>query len=235
MRSAREGQPYPLTLTFEVGGNTVRPTSSDIEVLIYDHQGSLLTTVQASADAPLVVVPAEIQTVTAGLTFEKRIVVWGFDTSSGWQTRREVYHILPMFPYSVTPQDVRAYIGVSASELPDTDIALDESFINLQQQIPSLLSDLTTGTVRELWANEALKLKTVIAVLPSMMQRVHQLEADGVLQVRRNTVKDFDYVLTAAKERLRALMADLAPVVMEVASGIPAFSVSRDRDAITGV
>lgn len=234
MKRARELQSVRLTLSFTVGGLLVDPPTTSIEAALYDHTGQLLHAYQLEAVDPNLNIAASHQTIASGRDFEKRTLRYGFPSPEGWQDRQLVYHVYPVLNFVTTPDDVRAFIGMSEAELPDQDLDLDEIYFHVADEIgrTELDAALISGTSAERKANEAIKLRAVIEVYPSLMQRLQQMESDGVLQVRKQVVKDLSHVLTAAKTRYAAVLGEITPT--PTSTPVPLFTVVQSPDPITG-
>lgn len=195
---------------------------------LYGHGGELLTTVTSEVKTPSTqvtfTVPAAFHVLSGDRLFERRRL----DTT--------VYLVYPDFPYHVTEQEVRDYIGVYDNELPDEAIDLDKAFLLLMQDLgPDRMAQLLTGTSwDELNLNEALMLRAVLDIGPSLILRVAQMEADGVLQHRRMQIDNLDALLEGAKLRYRQLLGSLADPLVTTSYGSPLLTVVRGFDPVTG-
>ncbi|WP_189348028.1 hypothetical protein, partial [Mesorhizobium sp. M2D.F.Ca.ET.232.01.1.1] len=126
-----------------------------------------------------------------------------------------MYRLTPQILYTVTPKDVRGFLGVNEGELPDEDVDLAGAYLNLEFSIgrDKLAAALTSGEEAELRANEAVLYSTVLELIPSLANRVAQEETDGALSFKRNARKDFSDLKKSAEDRLSAALAAINPVV----------------------
>lgn len=201
-----EGESLTYTLPLMVGGGIVVPDEGSLSYTLYDHAGQTLETVSPASTT--ITIDGTQHSLEAGRAFEKRTLLVRFSFQGRPHSYREVYRVTPFINYSVTPQDVRAFIGIDAQELPDDAVDIFKAYVTLNSRV-DLTAALSAGTLLELKANEAICMVAVLDVVPSLLQRVMYFEADGVLQFRRHSVKTFEHIEQAARARLETLLVEL--------------------------
>lgn len=228
-----EGEDLNYPLPFRVDGNLVPPDEGTAVCSIYDHEGMLLDTSNPTGSHHIIA--GSLNTITPPREFEKRTVILSFTYFGQPHRVRTAYRITPMVQYGATPDDVRDYIGVAEDELPDRAIDLFRAYTYLKSRIgvqvlnPALIS----GNTAEMLANEAMVLAATLDAIPSLMQRVKQMEADGLYQFRRQTVKSFDDLRNQTQARLDELLAELDPNGARL-DNTPVMTVVSGTDIITG-
>lgn len=205
-----EGDALDFPLDFKVGGSLVAPDEGSAHIVVHGHDGTKIT------DEPAVgssfTLDAQMHGIALGRLFEKRIIVLTFRVNGKLYSQRTAYRVTPFVSYSASADDVRHFIGVSDTDLPDAAVDLFKAYTALVDRVgqSQVTEALNSGTRSELAANDALTMLATLDVIPSLMQRVPAMEADGVLQYRRNSVKDFRELEGAAKARLETALSELA-------------------------
>lgn len=227
-----EGEPLDFPVPFFVEGDLVVPDAGSAKMSVYDHEGNKV--VEQSINQDHVIINGTFHTIAEGREFEKRIIIVSFRAGGKLYTVRNSYQVVPFLPFSVSADDVRAFIGIKSAELPDDEIDLFSAYIKLSNMVGSerLKDRLTSGTVYELRANDAICMVAVLDIIPSLMQRVLLHEADGVLQFRRHVIKDFNALEEAARARLAEDLIDLG--VNPTGAPLALFSKITSTDVITG-
>ena len=142
---------------------------------------------------------------------------------------RKSFHISGFLNYSVTEQDVRTFIGITESELPDTEIDLVEAYFDLSDQVDI---DAFVGTeAQQRLANKALVAQTVINLLPGLPQLLSKKDEDGTSAVERFT-PDFEALARRAHQVRDAAVNSFRTT--EVADVI-LIAVATRIDPFTGV
>jgi len=175
----RDGEPFVAdtgTTTYEVRGQ----------------DGTLLdsgsVTVGPADVAAAVEVPAASNAIST--RFEKRtVIVRGLTGGRPFQARGQ-YRLTPWMNMSATNDDVRAFIGVGAGELPDTVIDLVDAFLQLEERTTqaTLEAALASGTSLEIKANDGIVAQAVLNLIPSLHQRISLKESDGPASAQREKI-----------------------------------------------
>lgn len=230
----QEGEALTLPLPFRVGGDLVVPDAGSVTISIYAHDGTKLVDAEP-VTTPDYEISAAHHTIAANRVFEKRSFVLTFRYGGKLFTVRESYRITPFLHYSASAEDVRNFIGISAEELPDDAVDLFKAYVALRERVPAatLTAALTSGDVAEIRANDALVMLAVIDTVPSLLQRVAAMEADGILQFRRQTVKGYEALAAAAEHRLAVALSELG-VVQSGTDAATMITKVTPSDPITG-
>lgn len=226
-----EGESLTYTLPLMVGGGVVVPDEGSLSYTLYDHAGQVLHS--ETPTSPTITVDGTHHTLATGRAFEKRTLLVRFSFQGRPHSYREVYRVTPFINYSVTANDVRAFIGIDSQELPDDEVDIFKAYVSISSKV-DLTTALNSGTLLELKANEAICMMAVLDVVPSLLQRVMYFEADGVLQFRRHSVKTFEHIEQAARARLDTLLAELTEEDPSIGSYDMLTLISSTQDMVTG-
>lgn len=148
---------------------------------------------------------------------------------------RAVYRFRFLRPLNlmIDAAQVRSYIGLNSSELPDDDVDLVRGYLEVADLlgIEVLEEKLATVGLDRIKANDLVLLKTVLNLGPSLDLRVAQKEGDGTLSFARFTKIDFTRILAAAAAQFGSLLAEL----LETTVADPVLLiVSSPADPVTG-
>ncbi len=233
-----------VTLSFNYG-DSKEPTIPDVGSVTYtllNHSGVPITgltnvpvTTTNTTFKSSVSIPAINNTIDTLKIFERRVLVIYYQKNSQHYTQYIQYRLVPYANYSVTPNDVRQFIGVNKNELEDEDIDIFNSFVRVQTVLGStLLSNaLSSGTTLELAANDAILMTAVIDIIPSLQNRVAQSEKNGIMGFSRIKITDYEALLNEARNRY-VLATGL---LLDVDTGLIDFTLivtTQDTDVITG-
>ena len=227
-----------LNIILSQDGEPFIPDVGSVKYNLYDHTGTpLISNVAVETTTTTfsiqVTVPATDNVIASGRRFERRTIV--VVAARGGKFHRQVvsYRLTPFLNHSVLPSQVRAFMGAQEKELPDEDIDLFAAYLMVEKDFNAdrLTAALASGTTQELAANECIKLRAVLDVIPSMKQRIAQSETNGVIGFERPTMTDFGEVERAAQARyysakMEALgLTETAPTLI---------LTTTDADPITG-
>lgn len=115
------------------------------------------------------------------------------------------YGIMEAIPIPLEPENVRRFLGCSASELPDYDIDVYSSYLSSCEKFgkENFKELLLLGNRKALAAEATIYLITALVCLPSLKLRVSQTETDGVVRFSRFTNMNWE----ALEESLQAQLA----------------------------
>lgn len=224
-----------LSVAFVRDGQPVIPEPNTVEFTVYDHTGVPIHTGSVATGAAdygvRILVPAEKNAITT--SFSKRTVIVRATSGGMPIEERVVYRLMPFALHSVTPQDVRSYLGLDDSDLPDDDIDIAKAYLELQIEVGRGQFDaaLSSGEEPEIRANDAIIYKTVLDLIPSLQNRVAQAETDGGLSFKRNPVRDYNSLATLTRERLSSA---LSLITIGVEPSYTFMTTTNDADPITG-
>lgn len=182
-----------------------------------------------------IVVDASNNVLPTDTRFSKRFVcVTGTDAGKPF-TIVVPYVLVPWQNTTVTPDEVRSFIGVDRGELGDADIDLTTAYFDTVDALgdESTLTDaLASGLVAETHANNAIRMKAVSTAIPSLQLRLSQSENDGSMAIER--LKGVD--LEAIAERARQIFATaITALSNRVGVNRTLFIVTTPTDPVTGV
>lgn len=230
-----------LPITFMRGSEPLVPDVGSVTYSVYDHTGAVINDQEdievittSTTFRTTITVPAVANAITAPRRFERRLVVVQFEVGGAAEIRNFPYRIIPSLNHSVTPQQVRGFVGVNTHELADEDIDIIAAYITVENRVTQAVLDaaLITGTIVELAANELIRMAAVLNTLPGLKQRLAQEEKNGVKSFARPIIKDFAQLAADAQARY-----DEALGVMVGADGetnLTLVIVTQDIDPITG-
>lgn len=235
MLTFEAGAAVTLPVTLINNGQPAVPDPGTAVLSVYAPDGTQLYT-EGLTTGPtdhrlFVTIPAEHNTITTA--FSRRKVVVTASRGGSPFSASTFYRLMPAMNFTVRPADVRNFLGVNDSELPDEDIDLAQSLLDLEFILgrEPLAAALISGEESELRANEAILYHAALTIIPSLMNRVAQQDSDGSLTFRRHSRKDFSDLKRIAEGRLSAAVAVVSP------QNDPGFSLlitTQDADPITG-
>jgi len=239
MKDFIAGEDIRFPVSFMVGGQPALPDEGTVTYSLRDHEGNPIA---ALTDVPVVTtptthyveldIPGEHNTLTPGKRFERRIVFVKFKSNGISRGIRDTYRLIPFLNHSVTPAQVRSFLGVNDTELPDEDIDLTEAYFAVEDQLGSdtLSNHLVSGTTQELAANMMIRMRAVLNIIPSLKQRVAQEESSGQKSFLRPVIRDFDALRVEAEKRYLAASEELSSGQM---LSLNLVVVTQDTDPIT--
>lgn len=235
MRTFVAGKDVTLPVPLTYNGQPAVPDSGTAVLHVLGPDGSEVYTqnlMTGPTDAVIVVtVPAANNAITT--SFSRRTVMISAERAGIPFESIVVYRLVPAINYTVTPADVRGFLGVNENELPDQDVDLTAALMDLEFNFTraTMTTALTSGEEAEVRANEAILYTAVLKLIPSLANRVAQEESDGALSFKRNSRKDFTEIRLAAQAGLSAAIAVISPVIDP---GFAVLITTQDADPITG-
>ncbi|MBN9548148.1 MAG: hypothetical protein J0H31_04495 [Alphaproteobacteria bacterium] len=235
MRTFEAGRDVTIPVNLTYNGQPAVPDSGTAVLSVSAPSGDVLLTEDLTTGPTDVVIVVTIPAVHNQITtsFSRRVVRITAERGGIPFDAVTMYRLTPQILYTVTPKDVRGFLGVNEGELPDEDVDLAGAYLNLEFEIgrDTLTAALTSGEEAELRANDAVLYSTVLDLIPSLANRVAQEETDGALSFKRNARKDFAELKKSAEDRLSAALAIINPVVDP---GYAILITTTDADPITG-
>lgn len=219
------------TLIPDAGSVTYTVRGTDGTILI--GPAAIVTT--ASDTGVSISVPGVNNTIANNRQFEKRTVLVSMTSGLHPYNYRATYRVIPFINMTVTSDDVRMFCGASVDEITDDDIDLTQAYFQVAAQVQllnvyaSLDTALSSGTVTEMFANEAILGTTVLNLLPGLMGRLPINRKDGVSQFQRAPI-DFKQLEIDAADLVARGTAAAAGVVIALPN---ALAVTRSFDPVT--
>lgn len=242
MRTFLENEDVPLVVPFTRDDEPFVPDVGSVRWTLRNQAGAKVLgfvgeQVVTNEDTTqiAITIPAAQNELEAGSRFEKRtVVVTGTVGGHKFEILRP-YRLIAWLNHSVSPDNVRAYVGVDSGELPDSVIDIPSAYFRIerivgQQRLEVLLTEAGHG---EQDANRAITSQAVLDLIPSLRQRLSQKESDGSMEVTRAKL-DIDALQAAAQSELETLFLTIAPSPTNPVDRVW-FSVAPMIDPITGV
>jgi hypothetical protein len=234
------GTPTALTIPFIIGNQPVAPDVGSVTYTLKDQLGAPMVGLTDIAYVTTgttyqmqILVPSSAHQIDPARRFERRGVVVNFKLNGEEVQLTRAYRIVPEPLHTVTPAEVRAFIGIEEHELPDAHIDLLSAFLVVEKDVGAaeLAAALTSGTTDEISANTLVRMRAVLDVLPSAKQRMAQSEKNGVKEFSRVDLKELDKLKGEAEKRYQEALEEIV-IVTEVTPSL--FLVTANTDAITG-
>lgn len=235
------GEVAAVAAEFLIDGEYVTPDGGNITVTIRGNTGVIISGYDSlpitSLDPNKVVysVPADVNEIAVDALFETRYATFYYTVDANPYTVPVVYRLTPFLGLQLTPNNVRDLIGVQETELPNSVIAMEESYFDLLSiygtDFTTAMSSSNRATIA---ANKMVALKAAINVLPSLQARMFKIETSHNETRERNKM-DFERL----KNDLMQALAEAAEVMLEEVGNAAAFNTSHflvvtPTDPITG-
>lgn len=233
MLTFTEDTAVSFPVDFLVDGVHVVPTSATVTVR--DETGA---TIAGLVDAPLdvssthtlVSVPGTDNAVPLGSDYVNRYLQVTFLHEGRTHQRHFVYRVRPFIPIAVTPDDVRAELGLDSREMPDDVIDLYGAYLDLKADY-DMETALITGTQAALAANRAIAVKAALEMIDSLVFRVAIKMRSEDSALERMTSFDPDKIRIRLGQKLGRLLDVIAGDTTE---GSAVLILATPTDAITG-
>lgn len=236
MRTYVPGIDISIPVSFAQDGRPHVPDEDSATYTLLDASatpvlGHIDQSVVVSVNKATISLPAAVNEITT--TFSKRTVVISYTVAGNPYEMRVVYRLMPSLNFTITPSDVRSYLGVNEGELRNDDVDLVRAYIAIQEEVgvTSLVDALSSGEIAEIRANEAILYWAALDLIPSLKLRVAQSEKDGPLSFTRPALKNFDELEQTTRARLTAA---LDSVTGRAETSSPLLITTNDADPITG-
>ena len=221
-----------VVLDFMVDGNFVIPESASYSLRgddysILDSNSDIL--LSDDATSTIITTTSTHNNINVN-DFQFRYIQYKFIFKGNTYSGNHAYGLTPWLPIWITEDDVRIRLSLSVDELPDRDINLLGSHIDLIKEFGTDYSDATGG---EEDLNRVLMLKTAIASSKSIMLRARMTDqADDFTTHRFNNQVDFEALQNSLQADLAEALTDLIGLPVEIPTIL---IVSVPTDVITGV
>lgn len=220
---------------FEGNGEPFVPDAASLSWRLLDQTGAQLvawTAFSTTNTRTMIPVAANMNVVASGISERRTLMIRGKRDLMDFQVSIP-YRLTTFTGRSCTPHDVRKFLGVGPSELPDADIDLDDALLDTADSAGSaeLLAALQTDSAAGRGANQAIVARCVYKLVPSLQQRFSRKETDGRSVMERFQL-DFDMLSRAASDQFQA---GVLLVAGTQASTVRSFIQLTDRvDPLTG-
>lgn len=202
-----ENTPLAVPVFFEANGEPFVPDAASLSWRLLNQAGTELaawTAFTTTNSRTMIPLASNVNTVASGISERRTLMVRGKRDLMDFQIHIP-YRLTTFTGRSCTAQDVRKFLGVGPSELPDADIDLDDALLDVADAAGSaeLLAALQTDTAVGRGANSAIVARCVYKMVPSLQQRFSRKETDGRSVMERFQL-DFEMLARAAGEQFQA-------------------------------
>lgn len=227
-----------VQLPLRVNGEPIIPDAGSVKLTLRGNAGQVLlskepVTMAAASTEASYVIPAQHNEL-GDSRFSMRSVLVEFTKSGRPLTAKLSYRLVPWFNTTVTADDVRAFIGVDAGELPDNVIDIADAYLAVEGVvgIAPLATALAGADQRQIRANQIILARAVLDQLPGLPLRLSQNESNGVFSAQRPKID-----LALLELRALALYGEAlgAVVVTNESERTDFLVVGIAPDPITGV
>lgn len=211
MQTFIAGDAVSLAVPLQRGGEPFLPDGGVFSWTIRGQDGTLLSeageVINVNETNAFILISDDSNQLSNGRQLEKRSVMIDCTINSVPYTFRVNYQLSVWLNFTVTCDDVRAFIGAGGGEVPDSDISLIGSFYDCAGFIGStaLTSALSAGDEQERQANRAIVAQAVLLLLPSLQARLSSSESDGNMQLQRSKLDFSDLEDRASDQLTRAI------------------------------
>lgn len=238
MKTYLAGEDIALQISLRTyNGEPVVPDVGTVKLTVRDNAGQVVVdkepvTMGVASTEAAVVVEAVHNTLGAG-RFAMRTVVIDFTKTGRPMSVRESYRLTAWLNTTVTPDDVRAFIGVDAGELPNTVIDIVDAYLSVEADIGEaiLTAALAGADEKQIAANRMVLAQAVLNQIPGLPLRLSQNESNGVFSAQRPKID-----LVALEMRAQAMYADAADLTSSrlAADQVDFLVVPLVPDPVTG-
>jgi hypothetical protein len=178
-------------------------------------------------------IPGSVNALPNGAKFGYRAILVSYESNGVTYHNTVRYRVHPYLNFHAGPDNVRSYLGVHSSELPDNDIDLVSAFYRLQLEATGidLASKFSSGTVEAFTANQALVYMAALEVIPSFQLRIAQRQTSDGSSLSRLENLDFKAMEEKARQDLAGALASIKD---ETQVGSPLMVVTNDTDLFSG-
>jgi hypothetical protein len=227
-----------IGIDFMVNGDAVVPEVDSVKATLRGQDGTpksgwnnkAITTLDTSTSVSIVVEASANAVVTSP---ESRVLVVTFLHQGSQYEIRRTYMVTEWLNIAATPDQVRAYYGLTSREIPDEDVCFERLFFKLTKDIDRAdLDALFADSETALDANRLLVLMSCAEMVPSLQLRLKQSERSDQVQYLRLFKLDFDRITKDIAGEIASLLDDLA-ITDEVQPVL--LALSQPTDPVTGV
>lgn len=234
--------PVTLWVDFEAPQGLVIPDVGSVTYTLYDGTGAPLIiqeglTPEAEATGVSISIDAIHQTIAPDRSFERRQAVVTYVAEGRSYQKRVAYRVIELPAHTVTPANVRAYLGINEDELRDDEVDLFAASLQVEALIGKERFEdaLSSGTIREIRATRAVVLAAAQLLFPSLRYRIAQAKTDGTLKFER--LKDntaFEGLVTATTDELLGIAMEMGYVAPDTGAPPILLIGTISIDPITG-
>lgn len=228
------GSDITVVVPLSLNGEPVVPDNGQVQWELRGHSGEVVIpfgTMNGVTDSTASILITGSNVALNGHLRELRTLrVRGLTDGFPFETSLP-FHITEFLNYSVTPKDVRKFIGISDGELKDDEIDLVEAYFDLNDMDGVNMATALAGTEKsQRAANKALVAQAVLNLLPGLPQLLSKRETDGTSEVERFTPDFQELEMLARGQRATALQS----ISTATSTDVTLVAVSTRTDPVTG-
>lgn len=238
MKTYLAGEDITLQIPLRMNGEPTVPDTGSVKLTVRDNAGQVLvnkaavTMDVASTEAAVTILATH--NALGGGRFSNRTVIISYTKTGRPQEARLSYRLTAWLNTTVTPDDVRGFIGIDSGELPDREIDILGAYLDIENVVgqTTLTAALAGADAKQISANRMILAKAVLAQLPGLPLRISQNESNGVFSAQRPKID-----LALLELRALALLADNSDLVTGI-TGVDQdlfLAPALAPDPITGV
>jgi hypothetical protein len=231
-----------IYVEFIVDGEFATPDASSTSYTVYMNDGSAhgtianvpLSVAAGATGANVRLVTTDIITKDAAKKSERRLLSVAFKVGGRQYTAELPFVLVDAHNLSISPADVRSYLGVNEVQLPDRDIDLVEAYWATEDVVgaSNLATALSAGTRVTSWANKAVLYAAALHVIPSLRLRLFKEETQETATLIRDKV-DWQKLTKDTSELFSQAVKNAVPAA--VTSVTPnLLLVTTETDPVTG-
>lgn len=238
MRTYLTGADVAIDVLFDDGEDTLVPDVGSVTYTLYGHDGSVLDTgpVTTTTSTTEVAINLDAANLTAPEGLENRTLVVLYQTDGASRQIQIPFRLAAFVPIPVTADDARALIGVSRSELPDSEVDLLTAYYDVvdDQGTDVVSAALVAKDSSNRALARAICVMALLNLLPSFQQRILQAVKGNTAEKSRFSKIDFDALTAWLEDLYDQAAAVLTPVtVATFGLGTTAVLSTRATDPIT--
>ena len=196
MKTFLAGADVTVDVLFEQGTDTVIPDVGSVKYTLYSNAGAALATdvaVTTTVDTTEVAIPVLAANNAITGDFEVRTLIVNYKVNGGSRQQQVQYRLIPFIPLAVSCDDVRALVGFSKKELPDSDLNIYTAYLEVVDDVglEFVTPALTAKDNTTLSLNRAVVCRALIAILPSLQMRALHRAKRKTAEVSRFSKIDF--------------------------------------------
>lgn len=220
-----DGEDTTVTFDFTLDGQFVLPDEGSVKVTVRSSDGAPFPGWNQEVQDGVfnttlnLKIPATLNAIPEGLSFETRYVRVQYTVDGLPRSETKHYRITPFIPLQTSEDKVRARLGASEKEVPDSDIDLHAAYYKLIDSGQVNLSvAMKSNTGAAIAANNAVEIKAALEHLPALASKLAQSESqDNATRVRMKLDipalrKDLLSTLAEELNSMSTLMGGLAEV-----------------------
>lgn len=209
-----------LRVVFQDKYQTLVPDSGSVKLNLRSHNGTLLITDQTitvpnGENSVSINIAGSNNTLSGGQKFASRTAHITYQVGGQTYHQYYPYRVIPWLNHSVTEDKVRFALGVNSNDLPDEAIDITRAYYQAEARLAedslTIATELASGTLNEVRANEVILCTAALEVLPSLRLSVSQKEDNGALSFARFAqAPEWDVIEEKIRNRLASALEELA-------------------------